>query len=71
MPLAPDPGSWHDQYSRDSHAAKMIAGQERRGGECDFLIVGDCHGVRGEDGAEGCAEDCDEGEDGEDEIAAP
>lgn len=71
MAFSPDSSCRHDQNTRDANAAKMVSGEQGGSGESDFLIVSDGDCVCGQDGREGCAEDCDEGDDGEDEIAAP
>lgn len=69
--LSPDARRGHDKDACDAHAAQMISGQQGRIGERQVIIVGDGDRISGEDGRHGRAEHGDEGENGEDEIAAP
>lgn len=71
MAFAPDTRCGHDKDPGHAHAAQVVPGQQSRSLKCDLLIVCDCDRVGSQNGTEGCAEHCHEGQNRKDEIASP
>lgn len=71
MSFPPDARRGNKQETRDSDTAEMVARQQGDIRKRALELDGHSDGVGGHDGTAGCADDGDEAEDGEDEVAAP
>lgn len=71
MALAPDACGRNNQNTRYPDATKMVSCEKGSVHKGDLLVVGDRDGVSGHDGTERCAEHGDEGQNAEDNVAAP